>query len=472
MEIIAQGATDHLVSLVVDTEFRDLPQSAVKYASRLILDTLGCAVGGFATDAGKLLMEVKQDLGGTAEATLLVTGARTSCTSAAYVNTGMTVMLDADDTYAWRGHHGNCTVLPALSMAERVGASGQDYVLAVALGFEVAARVGKSINMTTEYTPELGIRIKKNAGTSWMIFGAVAAAAKLMRLDKAQTARAFGIAASSATLPIGGQWSAFTNNRPMTKWAFPGPMAEAGLIAAILASKGYIADPAVLDHDRGFWRMVGASEYDPAQLHVDKGAAWAVEETSLKPYPSCRFTNGPLDALYRIIKEHSPRWQDIEEIRVKVCGRAQDFAAYELGNQVDAAFNLPHVFAMAVLGVEPGPHWALRLDDPDAKVIGRKVKILPYPEADLAMASQDKRISRVPHVVEVVTNGATFSASGDFARGDPWPEELRLTDAELERKFAQYSSGLLPRSNIARAIELSRGFHKLERIAELVSCLH
>ena len=122
MEIIAQGATDHLVSLVVDTEFRDLPQSAVKYSSRLILDTLGCAVGGFATDAGKLLMEVKQELGGTGEATLLVTGARTSCTSAAYVNTGMTVMLDADDTYAWRGHHGNCTVLPALSMAERVGA--------------------------------------------------------------------------------------------------------------------------------------------------------------------------------------------------------------------------------------------------------------------------------------------------------------------------------------------------------------
>lgn len=472
MDIIADGATDHLASLVVDTAFDDLPQSTVRYGGRLLLDMIGCAVGGFAIDAGKILTEAKRELGGTPEATMLVTGVRTSCTSAAYVNAGLSVLLDADDTYAWKGHHGNCTVMPALAMAERIGASGRDLILAIALGFEVAARVGKAVNMSTEYTPELGVRIKKNAGQTWMIFGAAAAAAKLLRLSKAQTCHAFGIAATSASLPSSGQWAAFTNNRPMTKWGFTAPMAEAGVMAAILAGKGFASDPKIFDHDRGFWRMAGASSYDSKELYRDGNLPWAVEETSIKPYPSCRFTNGPLDALFRIIEKEAPRWQDIQEIRAFACGRVQDFGAYELGNQIDAAFNLPHLFAMALLGVEPGPQWHLRLNDSDAQALGRKVKILPYPEADLAIASQDSRVSRVPHLVEVVTSAGTFSAGGDYARGDPWPDEMRLSDEEIEKKFAQYSSGFLRRSNIDRAIALMRDFPKVAKVSELVSCLH
>jgi 2-methylcitrate dehydratase PrpD len=472
MNMLADGATDHLASLVVDTGFGNLSASTVRYASRLLLDMIGCAVGGFAIDAGKILAEAKTELGGTPEATMLVTGVRTSCTSAAYVNAGLSVMLDADDTYAWKGHHGNCTVMPALAMAERIGASGRDLALAIALGFEVAARVGKAVNMSTEYTPEHGLHIKKNAGMSWIIFGAAAAAAKLLRLDKVQTCHAFGIAATSASLPTSGQWASFTHRRPMTKWTFTAPMAEAGLMAAILAGKGFASDPQVFDHDRGFWRMAGASSYDSQELYRPKDAPWAVEETSIKPYPACRFTNGPLDALFRIIKTDAPRWQDIEEIRVFACGRAQDFGALELGNQTDAAFNLPHLFAMALLGMEPGPQWHLRLNDPDAQTLGRKVKILPYPEADLAIASQDNRVSRVPHRVEVLTRAGTLRAGGEYAHGDPWPEEMRMSDTEIERKFAQYSAGFLRHSKIDQAIALTRDLSKVAKVSELVSCLH
>jgi 2-methylcitrate dehydratase PrpD len=347
-------------------------------------------------------------------------------------------------------------------------------VTAVALGFEVAGRIGKSLNMTTEYTPELGVRIKKNAGMSWMVFGAVVAAAKLLGLDEAQTCRAFGLAASSASLPIAGQWAHYSKNRPMTKWAFPGPMAEAGLMAAMMAKKGFLSDPVVLDHDCGFWRMTGASEYRPGELFRDLGQVWAVEETSLKPYPACRYTNGPLDALYRIIEEAMPRLEDIEEVRVFVCGRAQAFADYELGNQVDAGFNFPHLFAMALLGVEPGPQWHLRLDDPVAKGLGRKVKVMPYPEADQRIASQLKGddVSRVPHRVELVTRGGTFSAGGDFARGDHAPSGMQLSDAEVETKFARFSSGLLKSSSVHRMIELSRAFEAAAHVSELVDCLY
>jgi 2-methylcitrate dehydratase PrpD len=114
MDADASGATAKLAEFVVRTGFEQLSGSAVHYANRLILDTIGCAVGGFATDAGKILSETKQELGGTPEATMLVTGVRTSCVSAAYVNAGLAVLLDADDTYAWKGHHANCVVLPAL----------------------------------------------------------------------------------------------------------------------------------------------------------------------------------------------------------------------------------------------------------------------------------------------------------------------------------------------------------------------
>ena len=155
-----------------------------------------------------------------------------------------------------------------------------------------------------------------------------------------------------------------------------------------------------------------------------------------------------------------------------VCGRAQEFADHEVESQVDAAFNFRHVFAMALLNVEPGPQWHLRLNDPDAKAIGAKVKVMPYPEADLAIASQDKHVSRVPHRVDVITPTATFSAQGDYARGDPYPEEMRLTDTELEHKFAQFSSGLLRHSHIERAIELSRDLQSMGNVSELVSCLH
>ncbi|MDO8673955.1 MAG: MmgE/PrpD family protein, partial [Dehalococcoidia bacterium] len=263
---VTQGHTDRLVDLALNTRNEDIPSDVAHATKRIILDTIGCCVAAFATDAGRIIVDLKRREGGREEATLLVHGDRLPVSSISYVHAPLANLLDLDETLLHRTHYANCIVMPALAMAEKTGASGQDLIAAVALGFDIGARVGLSMPQY-QSTSEGIVYFVPVWGFSWAVFGTAVAAGRLLGLNHQQLANALGIAYVSTPVHFSGKASGSQPQspgrvRPMHKRAMYGAIAEAGVNAALLAANGFTGDTSVLDADRAFWTAFGVSPAD------------------------------------------------------------------------------------------------------------------------------------------------------------------------------------------------------------------
>ncbi len=471
--------TQVMADFAANTRFEDLPEDAVYAAKRLILDTVACSIGGYSNNMGKIVAEVKKELGGVPEATIMGLGQKTSCTSAAYVNSEMANAMDADDV-SLKGHHACVAVMPALAVAEREGASGKDLITAVALGFDVAIRVAYSMNSIIRPAADNSGKVEfgPTAGFSWVVFGAVVGAGSLLGLDAKKMANALGIAGYSTSLPAIGKWGPSPAPRPMTKYAFYGPIAEAGVTAALLAEKGFEGDQTVLDGERGFWRMAGATGCNWDALTAALGQRWFVRETSYKPYPCCRWIHAPLDMFFRIMRENHFTPEDVEEVKVGLHSVASyaRFGDTTVLNEVDTQFSLPYIFGVASLGIDPGPEWQspARWKDPRVLSFARKAKLYVDPDADAMYAGQvmaGGERKKIHSKIQIKARGQTFNAQADYAKGDPWEPQYVMSDDEMKNKFRNFSSRFLRPDNIENAMDTIYGLDKVECVEDLVRFL-
>src|ERR1700733_13010499 len=139
------GTTAQLAAFVLDTKYADLPPEVVQATQRIILDTVACAVGAMGTVAGRSIIDVRSALGGRPDATLLGTATKLPVTSASFLGAHLANILDADETLLNRSHFASVIVMPALAAAQWRGATGEELITAVAVGFDVAARIGFSL---------------------------------------------------------------------------------------------------------------------------------------------------------------------------------------------------------------------------------------------------------------------------------------------------------------------------------------
>src|SRR5277367_7021401 len=140
-----ENYTQALAEFAAAFTFEQLTPQCVHATKRLIIDTLGCAVGGFEAPSSRIIHRVLSRGTSGREATALVSGQRLTVAQAAYLNSHMSNALDADDDFHYKAHIAAAVVAPALAMAERQGSSGADLIAAVAIGYDVAARIGLSL---------------------------------------------------------------------------------------------------------------------------------------------------------------------------------------------------------------------------------------------------------------------------------------------------------------------------------------
>ena len=133
--------THALARFAVETSFDDLPAEVVDYTKLLILDSLICGIGASRAERTRMSHRLAERLGGPAEATVFGMGTQVPSTLAASINSEIMNYLDADDTFFNTAHFIVFSVAAALAEAERVGGSGADVVRAVAVGFDISARV-------------------------------------------------------------------------------------------------------------------------------------------------------------------------------------------------------------------------------------------------------------------------------------------------------------------------------------------
>ena len=354
-------------------------------------------------------------------------GHRTSAIQAAYANAYLANLLDADETLVNHAHVANAIVPSALAVAERIGASGRELLDAVAIGFEIAGRIGVSyrnwqmVDGRPDWSPVTGY--------SWVAFGVTAAAARLIGLNADQVESAFGIAGYSTPIPSIGKWVASTR-LPNTKYVFLGPLAHAGVASTFLAARGFTGDRDILDGDRGFWRMAGSTACDWGAMTNELGTRWLLNEVSYKWYPACRFFHGPLDLFAQIMAEErlEPDAIDRIEVRLPPAATRPYFTNQEPADVVEGSFSVPHCFACMAHGVPVGPQWHSEesLNRLDMARFRRRVTVTVDPRSAVAITEQivasnnENVYRRCPTSLRLEAGRRTYEASTDYASGDPW----------------------------------------------------
>ena len=162
--------TEKWADFIVNCVFDEIPAEVVHQTKLYILDSIGCALGGYAIEWGKKVAALGCDLGGKPEATVIGSGDRLHCAQAAYVNGKLGNILDMDETLYNNRHIGGVPFFPSLSAGERIGATGKDVILATLLAYDFAARSGVC---GSSFRPDLekGVVISGNAAMGFNTFG-------------------------------------------------------------------------------------------------------------------------------------------------------------------------------------------------------------------------------------------------------------------------------------------------------------
>lgn len=277
-------------------------------------------------------------MGGNPQASVITGGLKTSMTNAAYANGTMAHALDFDNTWYPLNHPTSPTLPAIMAIAEHYRLSGKKIIEAIAAAFEVQGRVRLA---ATGLKTGAGFHKPGTTGT----FGATAAAAKLLGLNKQQTLMAFGLAGSRAG-------SLSINTGSMTKSSHSGHAARMGVECGVLAQMGWTASADVFG-PKGFFDTFLHGDAKPELLVKDFGKPFRMVEPGVgfKKHPSNYFTHRPIDAALALREEHDLKPAEIAKVSVT-------FPRFEYVNRpqpetgLDGKFSVQYTTAIALLDSE------------------------------------------------------------------------------------------------------------------------
>jgi 2-methylcitrate dehydratase PrpD len=451
--------TEKLAAFAVSTRYEDLPAAVIRDAKYLLLDSIGCAIGGVTTDPGKMVVALAQRLGGPQESTILGVNGKVACTNASFANGQLINTLDYDSVMSG-GHAPPYVVASVLALAEVVGASGQDLILALALAFEISGRI---LNSTRHVSPDgrrESFKWQDRAGYANCNIGVAAGGGKLFNLDKAQMMNALGISGHLCQVLPWVRYS-FSEHRHMTKYGEPGWQNTGGVMAVLLAEMGYMGDTTFLDDEHGFWKFCGYDGWDPSAALDGLGKKWVFTPAPYKPYPSCGVLHSAIDCLREIMEQNNLGVEDIEKIDAYLpqTVEAPCFTSRELNNIVDIQFGLPYVLAMVANDVHIGPEW----QDMDT---AREPRIQNF-AAKVTLQVNDSGGGPQPSKLVVTAKGKTYTherSSPIRGRGS----DSQFTDAELAEKFRHNVVRILTEDKIKNAVAGLTGLESVENINDIM----
>ena len=287
---LARQMAERIVALRSD----NVPQAALDWSKVAVMDTLGSALAGVGDDAPVKLAEVIGVSAAGGEALVLGGAHRASALDAALLNGVAAHVLDYDNTAANMGGHVSAVMVPALlAAAEAFDCRGADVLLAHVAGYETGSQIGRAVH---PFHTEAGWHPTSTVG----VFAVAAACARLLNLTVAQTETAL---AMSTSLAAGNK----ANFGTMTKSLHVGQCARNGLMAVLLARKGFTANADAFAHKQGYFNLFnGAGRFHAERVLETWDAPLDIVEpgASYKLYPCCYSTHSPIEAALNLVREH------------------------------------------------------------------------------------------------------------------------------------------------------------------------
>jgi 2-methylcitrate dehydratase len=433
--------------------YEDLPSEVVHQAQRLIIDTVGCALGGYASDPARIARDIAASVRSSEPVTVIGSGDRTSLDLATFANGVMIRFLDFNDGYTSTGEsgHPSDSIAAVLSSAEMRSRSGREAIAATVLAYEVFCRVCDAVDL-------------KPLGFDHVTVGGMAstaAAARLLGLTEIQIAQALNLAiAANVAL-----YQTRIGHVSMWKGCAYANASRNGVFAAMLAARGMTGPSPIFEGVGGYFKAVARK---PFELSILGGGQhpYKIMECSIKRFPLGQYSQTVVEAALQLRpKVASP--DDIAEIRIETVTTAirlmaGDSDKWEPKTRESADHSMPYTVAVALIhgAVEEKHFGDLYLRDPRILELTRRVKAIATEEADSRMP--DAMLCRM----ELVTkSGETHGASVEYHKGH-WKNPM--TDGEVEAKFRSLATQVLKPDQIDRLLDSLWRLEELDDAGEVV----
>ena len=450
---MADRILNHLCDYALKLSYRDLPQEVIRRTKHIVMDTVGCALGGAESPPAKIARAAASEITSASPSTVLISGQKTSPDLAAFANGVMIRYLDFNDTYAGSPTcHPSDLLAPVLAVVDARNGSGRDVILGTVLGYEVLCGL-----------IDAGA---KERGHSWdqSTYGVIAAAvlaAKLFGHTKEQMANAISLAISShisLEQIRRGQISHW-------KGCALANASRNAVFCAMLAAKGMTGPEEAFEGKAGFLNSTGI--HFEIRPFADSADTYRIMKARLKAFPSGYFSQSAVEAILNL-RSQIPDLDDIKEIRLQtfpagyeVMGSGE--ANWQPETRESADHSLPFVMAVALMeGIVEIRHYdQMYYKRSDVRALMQKIKVRIGEEPVAAWPEVPLNIVDVEMKSGKVLSTKVAYHLGHFKR---W-----MTDEERERKFRPLAEPLLPKRQIDDLLACLRRLDEVEQVSELIS---
>ncbi len=440
---------EQLTTYATQLRYEDLPPEVIQTAKRMIVDSIGCALGGYNSEPEKIARDLADMTSSKQAATVMVSGLKTSPDLATFANGVMIRFLDYNDGYTSTGEsgHPSDSIAAVLTAAEINKRSGKDVILATVLAYEMFCRICDEVDL-------------KPLGYDHVTVGGMAstvAAAWLFGFKGKQFEHCLqlGIAPNNAL------YQTRIGNVSMWKGCAYANASRNAVFAAMLAARGMTGPSPIFEGVGGYFKAVARKTFTLDTLGGRNGAPFKIMECLIKRFPLGQYSQTVCEAALQM-REKIKSPDDIAEIQIETVTTACILMAdtpekWEPPNRETADHSMPYTVAVALThGDVQEEHFDdAHVFNPAIRALTRKIKIKPSAEADKHM----------PHAMRcffklITKDGKEFSTIVDHHKGH-WKNPMN--DAEIETKFRTLARKVLPDTHVSTLLQT---LWKLEDVAD------
>ena len=440
--------TGQLARYMVSARDTALPPDVLMACKHRILDTFGAMISGSRLRPGMLALHYVRGLGGTDEASVVGSNFRTNAVDAALANAMCAHSDETDDFEVVTKAHPGCSTVPAaFAMAEKEGRSGQDFVRAVALGYDLCCRLLLALG------PDLVRGTHRSAEGMSSTFGGLGGAASLAHLDE----KGMRFAISYAAQQVSGLWSWVNDEDHIEKaFDFAGMGARNGVMAVGMVESGMTGVDNVLDCRNNMFIALSTNPKPQAMLD-GLGSHFYVTETAIKTFSVGYPIQSPLDAILALRKKYDLTPANVQHVLVKVPSDAIGI----VGDSAMPDVNCQHLVALALVKGAVSfadSHDQALMHDPAIDRERAKVELVGDPDLKGRGAPRGA-------IVEVtMTDGRKVD---DFVKSPPGTKQNPLDTERVNAKARDLITPVLGRDKTERLIDRINSLEALDDMRKL-----
>ena len=444
--------TQLLASYACGLTYEDLSPQTIHQIKRTLIDTLGCAMGGYLSEPAKIARRVASTVSGTIPSRVLGTESYSSPDMAGFANGVMVRYLDCNDSYfSPGGGHPSDMIPAALAFADAYAADGRDIITAIALAYEAFCRISDEVGSSGW---DQGI---------FSVIGAACAAGKIMGLDEDQMANAISLAVVP-NIPL-----RVTRMGELSMWkgCAAASATRAGIFAVQLAEQGMQGPFEPFEGKKGLWESALGF---PVQLGQFGGGEepFRVTETIFKFFPSQIHTQAPIGLAVELSSQVD--LSDIESIYIQsyegaVSSASSEPEKWDPKTRETADHSIPYLVAVGLQdgNVTPASFTAQRIADPGLRDLLTKMKIEENP------SFTEKYPSQYNCRIDVTTkSGKTLTAETSYPKGHG---NNPLSDAEVSAKFRNLAASTITDGQCDQALEVLWDLENLQSLDDVFDSL-